>query len=187
MKALLGLLSGSGIWWVAGAAALAASGAIAVQTVRLASAKTELAVEQRDRKDERLRLIERGLKATQDAIAEGARRVAALQGIIDVTEPKLAAARAAADRVPDLDRRVRDATAALYACRRGPADHPTAAEGSPATDSAAGVLAELQRASQAAEAARTRYADEAAVAGEVCASGWGALTVSPGPAVTGAE
>lgn len=183
---LRSLAAGGSFWWLAGAFALLLA-AIGVQQLRVVDAQRDLALEQRDRKDERARRAERALLDVAAAKAEGERRVADLQRMLDETQPALDAALAAADSLPDLNRRVRDATAALRICHSARAADPAPSGGSASPEETARVLAELQRESQAAEEARTRYADKAGFAAERCERAYGTLTPTPGPAVPGAE
>ncbi len=138
--------------------------------------KAGRATVQQARDRDRAVQAEAAAKAIQAAREEGGRRVAAIQEKIDATQPALEAARAAAGQLPDLDRRLRDARAAIGICGRALRSDPAASAGSPAADEAARVFAQLRRESEAAEAARTRYADEAGAAGERCAAQYRALT-----------
>lgn len=169
-------------------AAIVAGLAAVTQTRALDRTRVALAAERQGRAQDREAAAVAALVATQRAQSESDRRVAAIQEVLDATQPALDAARAAAGRLPDLDRRVRDAYAAVAACRRDGtrADDPAASAGGPAADETAGVLAELRRSAQEAEAARARYADEAAAAGERCERSYGALKPArPSPDVAG--
>lgn len=146
---------------------------VGVQTVRLSAAKQELAEERQEMSDERAERAAVSARAIADAKAEGERRVIVIQEKLNATKPALDAALAAARGQPDLDKRVRDAE--LAARSRSCGCDPSVACGSKASAEAAGVLAELQRKSQAAEAARTRYADEAGLAAELCAPSYDSL------------
>lgn len=185
MSKLLALFSGPTLWWVVGGLVLVVAAAFGVQKLRLAHAQHQLTVERADRAEERAVRAETAASATAARLKESERREAAQQGVINATKPALDAARDAADRLPDLDRRVRALTAQLGACRRAGRDDPAAPAGGTPAEETERVLAELQRGAQAAEAARARYADEAAGAGARCERIYDSL--KPGMAVTGAE
>jgi hypothetical protein len=152
-------------WLIAGEVALAGAlvAAVGLQTNRL-----RLAQERQGRAVGRAVAAEASASAAGAALETYRQRLKAQQDTIDATEPQLTAARAAAALLPDLDRRVRDATVAVHLCGRAGAADPGAAQGSPPADEAGRVLTELQRRAQEAEAIRARFADEAAAAGERC-------------------
>lgn len=184
MGKLLALLSGGSVWWLAGAAALAL-GAIGVQTVRLGSAQTDLAREQRDRKDERLRLVERAVAASEKARTEEQRRVSAVQEVSRDAEKALSLARADAVGARDAAGRLRRYADQLAArCDRRPED-PSAPAGGPPAEAPGAVLAGLLERAESRAGELAAYADEARIAGLACEAAY--LSLTPGPAVTGAE
>lgn len=163
-------------WMAAGVAGAVVISLLGVQRIQLLRAEKAVAEERAGRAEDRRLAADAAASAVAGYRAEEQRRVAALQETIRATQPALDAARAAAARVPDLDRRVRDATRAAAACGRGAAANSAAAAGS-APDAEAGDLPTIVL-GRTQEAARViaRYADEAAIAGERCERAYDSLS-----------
>jgi hypothetical protein len=159
------------------AAALALVGLLlGLQTYRIAGLKEDFAQERAGWQQERAQASEAAASASEAYRAREAAWRREQQERIDATQSALDAARTAAAGLPGLNERLRNVTSSLGACRRGPAIDSPATSGSAPASEAERVLSQLQRESDDAEEARTRYADEAAAAGERCAASYEALT-----------
>lgn len=118
---------------------------------------------------------ERELQAVKAARAEEQRRTQAVQGVANATRKELATARAAADDARRAGELLRAQLAAAGALCGGPAN-PAAAGGSPATNPAGGLLADVQRRLDEAADATLRFADESRIAGLGCERAYETLT-----------
>jgi hypothetical protein len=158
------------------AAALVLLGVLlGIQTYRIATIKEGIAEERQAWQQERAEASAAAASASEAYRQQEARWRQEQQEKIDALQPALDAARTAAAGLPGLSERLRNATASLAACRRGPAiDSPAAPGSAPAADTER-VLAELRRELDDAEEARTRYADEASAAGRRCELSYDAL------------
>lgn len=152
---------------------LAAS--VGVQTLRVSKGETALATEQRDRRDERLRLAERALAANDQVRAEIQRRADEQQEVIRNAEKQQAQARADALAADAAGRRLRErATQLAAAC--GPAGpHPAPAGAGEATAGAGLVLKELLGRSDDTSGELARAFDAARGAGLACERAYDAL------------
>lgn len=149
---------------------------LGIQTYRIAGLKEEFAQERAGWQQERAQASEAAASASESYRAKEAAWRREQQERIDATQSALDAARTAAAGLPSLNERLRNITASLGACRRGPAiDSPATPGSSPATDTER-VLAQLRRELDDAEEARTRYADEASAAGRLCQQFYEGLT-----------
>ena len=117
------------------AAALAAALALAGwQTLRLSSARADVAQARQELADYRADVAQASAAAASAALAETARRQAQLTEITAHADQQIAAARADAVRARAAADRLRiAATAAARACDAGPADPAPADAGAPAT------------------------------------------------------
>lgn len=184
MKALLGLLGGGSFWWLAGTG-LVLLATIGVQQLRIGDVKTDLAREQRDRKDERARRAEAALAAVDKARAEEHRRVTAAQEVTRDAEKALSLARADAVGARDAAGRLRRYADQLAArCDRRSED-PGAAAGGPPAEAPGAVFADMLGRLEERGRELAAYADEARIAGLACEAAY--LSLTPGPAVQGAE
>ncbi|MGV8823953.1 DUF2514 family protein [Methylibium petroleiphilum] len=162
-------------WWVPalGAAALAAG--LGVQTVRLADSQTALATEQRDRRDERLRLAERALVANDQVRAEIQRRADEQQEVIRNAEKQQAQARADALAADAAARRLRDRAAQLAAACGPAGPHPAPPGAGEATAGAGLVLTDVLGRSDDTSGELAEAFDAARGAGLTCERAYDAL------------
>ena len=173
--ALLDLLTGKAALWAAGAALVAAGALVAVQTVRLAEARTALSGEQRDRANERTRMEQAAreqaeqFRATEHDWQEAQRENAILaRKARDLAALDAAAAGAAGGRL-------RERAAALAAACRDPARGAAAVAASAAASSPADLLVDVLGRLDEAGRIVARYADRASISGEQCAADYQAL------------
>jgi hypothetical protein len=167
----LGFISGRVLPWVLGGLLALLAAGLTVQTLRAAKFEAALAAEQRDRADERTRLMAQALTDEQQARAEGQRRVDEQQEVIRHAQTQLDQARADGAAAGAAADRLRQRAAALAAGCSRPADDSAAASPSPA-DGLASALATL------ADAGRrlAEDADRAVIAGRACEAAYESLT-----------
>lgn len=176
--------------WIAGAAIVVLGWQelrIGDAHVALSRAQSALAGEQRDRKDERARLLQAGLDAVDKARGEEQRRIAAQQEVIRDAEKALSLARGDAARADDAAGRLRRHAAALAARGDRPAGDSGAAAGGPTAEAPGTVLAELLERAESRAGILAAYADESRIAGRACEAAYESLTFTPGPAAVGSE
>lgn len=153
----------------------------AVQTARLAGERADHSATKAQHAERMAALERAGREAEQSARAEERRRADALQGVIDETEQKLAAARADADAAADVGRRLRAQIGALAGrCRAAPGDTALASAGAPA-DATSDLLADVQRRLDDATDGIARFADQAHAAGSACERSYRALAADTAP------
>jgi predicted phage gp36 major capsid-like protein len=173
--ALVDLLTGKAALWAAGAALAASLAFGTMQTLRLASARTALASEQRDRAAERMQMEQAAreqaerFRATEHDWQEAQRE----NSILARKARELAALDAAAAGAAG--GRLHDRAAALAAACRGPARNPAAVAGGPAASAPGDVLANMLGRLDEAGRIVARYADSASISGEQCAADYQAL------------
>lgn len=153
---------------------LAAFGA--AQSFRLANERTAHAA---TKEQHALQLAEQeraGRKAEQQAREEEQRRAAALQGVIDETEQRLARALADADAAAGAGQRLRAQIAVITSSCRGASGHSGAAGSGQPADATGDLLADVQRRLDEAADGIARFADQAHAAGAACERSYQALT-----------
>ena len=152
-----------------------------VQTARLAGERAAHSATKARHAEQMAALERAGREAEQSARAEERRRADALQGVIDETEQKLAAARADADAAADVGRRLRAQIAALAGrCRAPSGGTAFAGAGAPA-DPTGDLLADVQRRLDEATDGIARFADQSHAAGLACQRSYRALTADAAP------
>lgn len=154
---------------------LAAS--VSVQTLRVSMGETTLANEQRDRRDERLRLVERALVASEQIRAQAQRRVDEQQEVIRNAEKQQVQARADALAADAAGRRLRDRAAQLAAACGPAGPHPAPAGAGDSTAGAGLVLTDVLGRSDDTSGELARAFDAARGAGLACERAYEALIV----------
>lgn len=161
---------------IAGVGLVLAVAAAGVQTYRLVGEQRGHA-ETRTKHAETIGNLEKAARqAEAEARAEERRRADALQEIAHETQSQLDRARADADAATSAGERLRQRVAELAAACRRPTGDPAAPGSGQAADTAARVLADVQRRLDEAAGRIARHADEARAAGLACERAYGALT-----------
>ena len=148
---------------------------LGVQTLRVANGETALAIEQRDRRDERLRLAEWALVANDQVRAETQRRVDEQQEVIRNAEKQQAQARADALAADAAAGRLRDRAAQLAAACGPAGPHPAPPGAGEATAGAGLVLADVLGRSDDTSGELATAFDAARGAGLACERAYDAL------------
>lgn len=161
--------------WLISGALCAVMAFASLQTYRLARARADLAVEQRDRAtdaahaDQSARAQVERFRAQESQWADSQRKA------IDEAEHKAAEARADALLADAARGRMQQRVADLVAAARRAAAHPAAPGASAPAEDAVGMLAELQRRADERAGVLARVADERGAAGALCERAYDAL------------
>ncbi|WP_428419161.1 DUF2514 family protein [Methylibium sp.] len=167
----LSIIPGAAPWGLC----LLLAASVGVQTLRVSKGETALATEQRDRRDERLRLAERALVANDQVRTEIQRRADEQQEVIRNAEKQQAQARTDALAAAAAARRLRERAAQLAAACGPAGPHPAPAGAGEATAGAGLVLTDVLGRSDDTSGELAEAFDAARGAGLACERAYDAL------------
>lgn len=154
--------------WALGVGLAAALATAGIERTRAAGARADASTARRELADYRATVAEAGRLAERAARTQEQTWRDRVDGVTRDGQAQVAAARDAAGRAGDAERRLRDEVAAYRAAIRAAGQAPPAAEGSPAASDPLDLLADLFGRADARAGELARIADERGAAGTTC-------------------